>query len=108
MQPPNPVQIIVCTHGDCRKAKGHEKVLQLASAYPGSATVPCQGICRGPVIGLRAHGDIRWFKNLRGPSRRALERLLRSGGSDKDLRKLEVRKRRGNLRHRNRVRPLGS
>ncbi|HUP76891.1 MAG TPA: hypothetical protein VM282_27910 [Acidimicrobiales bacterium] len=99
-------EIIVCIGGDCGRSKGHHKLLDLAATVPGSATVPCQGICKGPVVGVRMRGGIRWYKRVRGERRGALARFVRTGSGRKALRSAEARRRRDIIRHRGKLRPL--
>jgi hypothetical protein len=93
-------EIIVCIGGDCRRSKGHHKLLDLAATVPGATTIPCQGICKGPVAGVANRGGIRWYKRVRGQRRRALARVIRTGAGRKALRSAEARRRRDRIRHR--------
>jgi hypothetical protein len=93
-------EIIVCIGGDCRRSKGHRKLLDLAATVPGASTVSCQGICKGPVAGVATRDGIRWYKRVRGQRRRALARVIRTGTGRKALRSAEARRRRDTVRHR--------
>jgi hypothetical protein len=104
MATPRRAKVIVCTGGDCRRAKGHRELIDLAVSVRGSATIPCQGICDGPVVGVRRHHEIRWYKRIRGGRRRALARVLRTGRGRKALRSAEARRSRGTIRHPRRLR----
>jgi hypothetical protein len=97
-------QVIVCTGNDCRRSKGHRALVDLAVSVGGSATIPCQGICDGPVVGVGRRDEIRWYKRVRGRRRRALARVLRTGRGGKALRSAEARRRRGTIRHPRRLR----
>lgn len=101
-----PDRVLVCRGGDCRDAAGFKKVMLLAAASDGATSVACQGVCKGPVVGLERDGEIRWYSSVRGDRRRALARLLRTGTGRKALRSAEVRKRRGRFKHPARERPV--
>jgi len=101
-----PVRLLVCVGDDCRDAAGFDKVMLLAAASDGATSVACQGVCKGPVVGLDRDGEIRWYSSVRGDRRRALARLLRTGTGRRALRPAEVRKRRGRLKHPDRERPV--
>lgn len=101
-----PLRLLVCVGDDCRDATGFGKVMLLAAASEGATTVACQGICKGPVVGVEQTGEIRWYAKTRGDRRRSLARLLRTGTGRRALRTAEVRKRRGRLKHPARERPL--
>ncbi|MEO5837659.1 MAG: hypothetical protein ABIQ73_03810 [Acidimicrobiales bacterium] len=100
------VQVIVCTGADCRRSKGHGELVDLVATVRGSSTIPCQGICDGPIVGVGRHDKIRWYKRIRGRRRRALARVLRTGRGRKALLSAEARKRRGTIRHLRRLRPI--
>ena len=102
-----PRTLIVCTGKDCRTSKGFAKVIRLAEATGDAETTPCQGVCHGPVIGVRCGGDVRWYEKVRSTSMRSLlTDLLDAGRAAKDLRRREVKKRRDTVRHPRRVKPL--
>jgi hypothetical protein len=100
------VRVLVCTGDDCRDAAGFDEVLLVAAASDGASSVRCQGVCKGPVVGIERDGEIRWYTKVRGEHRRALARLVRSGSGRRALRSIEVRKRRGKLKHPGHRRPL--
>lgn len=97
-------QVIVCLGGTCRRSKGHTKLLEVAQSSGAGFTIPCQDICKGPVVGIAEGGTTRWYRKVRGDTRRALEELLRGGGAPKTLRSAEVTKRRNKVRHPRRLR----
>ena len=99
-------RVLVCTGDDCRDAAGFDKVLLIAAASEGATTVRCQGVCKGPVVGVERDGEIRWYTKVRGDRRTALARLLSSGSGRRDLHSAEVRKRRGRLKHPDQRRPI--
>lgn len=99
-------ELLVCTGKACRKAKGHQKLVLLAVDHAGSLAVPCQGICDGPVVGIRTRRGVRWFRRVRGKHRAALKRMFRTGKGRGALRTAEVKRRRDELRHPARARRL--
>lgn len=101
-----PARVLVCVGSDCRDAAGFDKVMLLAAASDGATTVACQGVCKGPVVGVERNGEIRWYSKVRGDHRRTLARLLRTGGGRAALRSAEVRKRRGRLKRPAQRRPI--
>lgn len=102
-----PVRLLVCTGSDCRDAKGFDEVVLLARSSEGSSSVACQGVCKGPVVGVERDGELRWYAKVRGDRRRALARLVSTGSGRSALRSAEVRKRRGRLKRPGRRRPFG-
>jgi hypothetical protein len=93
-------KLIICVGGSCRRAKGHRRLLELLRSRPEpSATVGCQGICRGPVVALRRRGELRWYARMGKEGRSALRDVLRGERRAKALRPWEARRRRGTLRH---------
>lgn len=101
-----PVRLLVCVGGDCRGAKGFDEVMLIARATDGASTVACQGVCKGPVVGVERDGELRWYAKVRGDRRRALARLVRTGTGRRALRSAEVRKRRGRLKRPGRRRAI--
>lgn len=101
-----PVRVLVCVGGDCRGAKGFDEVMLIARASSGASTVACQGVCKGPVVGVERDGELRWYAKVRGDRRRALARLVRTGTGRRALRSAEVRTRRGRLKRSGRRRPI--
>ena len=99
-------EVIVCVGGSCRRSKGHAKVLALAAATDASFTIPCQDICKGPVVGIRHGAETRWYRRVRGSTRRALEQFLRTGIRTRTLRSAESSKRRNKVRHARREVPF--
>jgi hypothetical protein len=100
------VRLLVCVGDDCRRSKGHDKAVAVAAETEDAAAVACQGICRGPVVGVERDGELRWYAKVRGDRRRALERLARTGSDRRALRSAEIRRLRGRLRKPTRARPL--
>jgi hypothetical protein len=102
-----PTCIVVCAGKDCRNAKGFAKLRRTAAGVPGSMEAPCQGLCHGPIVGLRVGGDIRWVSRVRSAKMRAaLVKAAARGQLGKRLRAREVRARRGVLRAGRRLSPL--
>jgi hypothetical protein len=101
-----PVRLLVCTGGDCRRAPGFDEVMLLARVSEGASTVACQGVCKGPVVGVERDGELRWYAKVRGDQQVALARLVRSGRGRGALRALEIRKRRGRLKRPSKRRPI--
>lgn len=103
---PRSLALIVCTGKDCSRARGFGATVTIAAAVPGSMSVPCQGICDGPVVGVRMGEKVRWYRRIRGQRREALARLVTRGRGRKRLRSAEARRHRGRLRHAGRLRRL--
>jgi hypothetical protein len=101
-----PVRLLICVGSDCRKATGYAKLLALAVGTRGASSVPCQGICHGPVIGIEQRGDLRWYSRVRGERRRAAATVARTGRGRKALRSAELRGRRNLIKHADRRRVL--
>lgn len=71
----------VCVGKDCRKAKGYDKLRNALAEVGNVREVGCQKVCKGPVAGARVQGHLEWFGKVRkGGERKALARLVRSGG----------------------------
>lgn len=98
--------LVLCTGGDCRRSRGHERLRELAESTPGASTVPCQGVCAAPMAGLERDGVVRWYGKVRGERRRTLARVLATGRGRRRLRDAEVRRRRGVVRRSGRRRPV--
>lgn len=95
-----PCRVMVCVGGPCRKARGHGQLVRLAAQSGNGATVACQGICDGPVVGLEIAGATRWYRRIRGSRRRSLVvEALRKRRVDARLKSREVANRRNELRH---------
>jgi hypothetical protein len=102
-----PACIVVCAGKDCRNSKGFEQLRRTAACVPGSMEVACQGLCHGPIVGLRMGSDVRWVSRVRtGKMRAALVKAAAQGRLGKRLRAYEVRDRRGVVRGRRRLSPL--
>ena len=102
-----PVCLIVCTGKDCRGDKGYRQLVDMAAACEHSLQAPCQGLCDGPIVAIKNGDEVRWFSHAGSKSiRKMLAKALHTGHAKKDLRKLEVRKRRDTLRGAGRVKPL--
>ena len=92
--------LLVCTGKDCRSAKGFDALRDMAADVSGAVGVPCQGICDGPVVGVRVHGEVRWFAEVRGgKARRQVKVAIDERDVAKGLRRLEVRGHRGKVEH---------
>jgi hypothetical protein len=99
--------LLVCVGKDCRSSAGFGALVDAASQVRGSCEVPCQDLCHGPIVGVRIGDGLRWFHRIRGKRlRKALVRSVEQGRIDDELRELEVRGHRDELRHRKKVRPL--
>lgn len=99
----------MCTGKDCRRDSGFGAMLALARETPGACEVSCQSLCKAPVVGCRADGELRWFTKVRTPKRRrAVSQMLQTSRVPDRLRKRESRKRRGELRGSRRLRPLSA
>jgi hypothetical protein len=98
--------LVLCVGGDCRRAKGAERLRALAERMPGSTLVPCQGVCAAPMVALERAGEVRWYGRVRGDRLRTLEKVLASGRGRKRLRSSEIRKRRDVIRRAHRRSPL--
>ena len=108
-QEPTVNGLLVCTGKDCRHDSGFGALVALARHTPGACEVPCQSLCKGPVIGCRADGELRWFTKVASPKRRrAVTQMLESGHVPARLRKRESRKRRGELRGGKRMKALSA
>jgi len=104
-----PPTLLVCAGKDCRGDRGFAELVALARACGGAATVPCQGLCHGPIVGLRVRGEVRWFSRVRsGRMRAAALRSAARGTPTKRLREHEVRSRRGVVRGEKRLVALSS
>ena len=101
------VELVVCNGKDCRSSKGYTDLLDLAAGVHGSRIVTCQGICHGPVVGVRLAGEqIRWYQRVRGKHSSMLRRLVTTGAGRKRLRAAEVRSKRGRVRRPHHIAPL--
>ena len=101
--------LLVCTGKHCRQDAGFAALVTLARGTPDACEVPCQSLCKGPVVGCRADGQLRWFTKVRSAkSRKAVMQMLQTGHVPERLRRRESRKRRGELQGRRRVRALSA
>jgi hypothetical protein len=91
-------RLVVCVGSACREAPGHGALIRLVGQEGGGHTIPCQDICRGPVLGIERGGEVRWYAKVRGKPRRRLVRRVARGAPRRLLSDLEVRKRRGIIR----------
>ena len=99
--------LLVCTGKDCRDAKGYAAVHELAAEVSGAVGVPCQGICDGPVVGVRVRGELRWFGEVKGgKARRQLAQAVAGEEPGKGLKAREARQHRGKLDHPKKAEPL--
>lgn len=102
-----PACIVVCVGKDCRDSKGFDPLRRIASTVSGSMKAGCQGLCHGPIVGLRIDGDLRWVSHVRtAKMRNALLKAVARGSLPKRLLAHEVSKRRGVLRGGRRLSPL--
>ena len=99
--------LLVCTHKDCRKATGWTDLVDEAATTRRAHEVPCQDVCKGPVVGYAIDGDVRWFAKVTSAKRRKLiSTMVATGHVPDGLRDREARKRRGVVRGQNRMHPL--
>ncbi len=102
-----PACLIVCAGKDCRGSKGFDALAEVASEERGSLQAPCQGLCHGPIVGVRIRGEVRWFDRIRNSKEReALVKAVRREHIGDRLGDHEVRSRRGELKHSGRLQPL--
>lgn len=102
-----PACLIVCSGKDCRNSKGYSALIHVAQRTEQAMTAPCQGLCHGPIVGIRDAGGIRWFSRVRGlKMRQAVVDAAASGRLRKRLRAEEIGKRRNVIRGSSRLRPL--
>jgi hypothetical protein len=101
MQP----KVFLCLGSDCQKRKRRHTAL--AGAVRECATiekVPCQKICKGPVVGVYVGGRLEWFQRVDSEkSRKRLVKFLTKEQMHKKLKKRRVKKRSGRLRTKARV-----
>lgn len=101
--------LVVCTGKDCRNDKGFDKLVDMAGRIDGSLESACQGLCHGPVVGVREGEDVRWYEKMRSKSmRERLVEVIASGRAAKDLRKHEAKKRHNVVRHPRRLKRLNA
>ncbi|MCU1391246.1 MAG: hypothetical protein JWL72_4584 [Ilumatobacteraceae bacterium] len=99
--------LLVCTGKKCSRSKGFGALVTLAGATSRAHEVPCQGLCKGPVVGLGIDGDVRWFARVRGKKLRTrIGEMLATGRVPTKLRDRESVKRRGQVRGARRLHPL--
>ncbi|MCU1395927.1 MAG: hypothetical protein JWM34_4355 [Ilumatobacteraceae bacterium] len=99
--------LLVCTGKKCRASAGFAEIIELAADTPRAHEVPCQGLCKGPVVGMHVDGDVRWFAKTGKPTMRALvQKMVDRDHVPRKLAKREDRKRRGNVRGAGRTHPL--
>jgi hypothetical protein len=50
----------------CKKCKGHQCLIDFLTdkAHVKVATVGCQKICKGPVVGVTVAGQMQWFERV--------------------------------------------
>ena len=89
----------LCRGSDCRKDKLRHSVLE---AYVGKlpiVRVPCQKICKAPIVGVDLGDGPRWFMKMNSSKAlSALKAFIASGVLESSLKKRESRKRKGHLR----------
>ena len=90
-----------CIGKDCRRDKGHDKLITALDRAGHLQRVACQDICKGPVAGVEVDGTVEWFHKLRKGRHRDAVVLLASGRKRKipsELKDRRVRKRRGKVK----------
>jgi hypothetical protein len=103
-----PACLLVCAGKDCRGDKGFDALVDLAEGMPHAYALPCQGLCDGPIAGVRVDGSTYWFEQVRTAKvRDHLVRFVRTGRRSDRLRELEVRKHRDVVKSARRATPLG-
>jgi hypothetical protein len=91
-------QAWLCRNKDCRKRKGFVELEEALGAL--ARPVPCQKICKGPVVGFEVDGRLQWFRKIgKRRWREAVLRALRTGEVSKELWARRVKKRAGKLRY---------
>src|SRR6188768_2441516 len=91
--------LLVCSGKDCRDAPGFKALMKAAEHAPEAYALPCQGLCHGPIAGVRVDGRVQWFERVRtGKVRKQLVLSAGTGRPSKPVRSLEVRSRRGVIR----------
>ena len=99
--------LLVCTGKKCSRSKGFDALVLLAGSTSRAHEAPCQGLCKGPVVGLDVQGEVRWFAKVRGKKLRSrIQQLISTGRVPTQLRERESLKRRGQVRGGRRLHPL--
>ncbi len=99
--------VAVCVGKDCRAAKGFAKLVEAVAHTKLPKQVPCQENCKGPVIGLKFDGEIRWYERIRSKElRKAVVRAVERGELGPALRAVELKAKRGKVRHARQIRPM--
>jgi (2Fe-2S) ferredoxin len=99
--------VAVCVGKDCRAAKGFDKLVEAVAGTKHPKQVPCQENCKGPVVGLKVDGEIRWYERVRTKElRKAVLRAVERGELSAALRKVELKSKRGKVRHARQMRAL--
>jgi hypothetical protein len=102
-----PTCLLVCVGKDCRRSEGFDELLVAVRGLEHVEQAPCQDLCHGPIVAVRIDGELRWFDRIRKHKQRtAVLRAVASGRIGDDLRRLEIRKRRNELRHGGKTRRL--
>jgi (2Fe-2S) ferredoxin len=100
--------LLVCAGKDCRGSSGFEALMDAAEHLPHAYATPCQGLCHGPIAGVRVDGRVHWYERVRtGKVRKQLIASVSEGRRRKALRVHEVRSRRDVVKHGKRARALG-
>jgi hypothetical protein len=100
--------LLVCTGRDCKGSKQFEALMEMANGLPHAAALPCQGLCHGPIAGVRVGARVHWYEKVRtGKVRKQLAGALRAGERPKGLRDLEVGSRRDVIKGARRARSIG-
>ena len=100
--------MLVCAGKDCRNSSGFKALMDTAEHLPQAYSLPCQGLCHGPIAGVCVDGKVHWYERVRtGKVRKQLVASVRGGRPTKSIRSLEVRSHRYEVKGRKRVRALG-
>lgn len=100
--------LLVCAGKDCRDSAGFKALMDTAADMPQAYALACQGLCHGPIAGVRVDGTVHWYERVRtGKVRKQLVASVRQGKRRRSIRSLEVRSRRNVVKGTRRVRALG-
>jgi len=94
-------KVFLCTGSRCRRF--HDKDGRLRDTLAGLPVtverVPCQKVCRGPVVGFVLDGQREWFERMNSSKAlAALGRFVNEARVSKPLAKRRNKKRSGKLR----------
>lgn len=91
-------KVFLCNGSKCRSRK-RDKLREALAPVANVKNVPCQKICRKPVVAVRCGKHVEWFRRIDNKkARKDLILLILTGKLKKRLEKLQVRGRRDKLR----------